>query len=293
MSLVALRQAAGIPENIRVVSDEFDLSTITTADLVFALAALVSSVFIAQIVKRILRRVLTDIDGMPELAGDVIARIISYGIMLLGAVVALEALGFSVGPVGSLLLIVTIVLLISAKPLFQDLGAGLILQIRRPFSIGDQVMLLGSEGTIDEVSARTVRMVTVDGERIHLPNRSVLDGSITNLTALNGRMTTFVAGVAYDTDLDHACAIAVGAMSAATLVLEEPQPLALVQEFAESTIGIACRFWHEPEIERSWTARDQAMRAVKAAFDAHGITIAFPQRVVWSAPQQSDRSPQV
>ncbi len=293
MNIVALRQVIGVPDSVTVVSDQFDLSTVTGSDLIFALVVFVASVFISQIVKRTLRPFLTGIDGMPELAGDVIARIVGYTIVLFGVVIALEALGFSLGPVGSLLVIVTVVLLISAKPLFQDLGAGLILQIRRPFSMGDQVMILGSQGTIDEVSARTVRMFTVDGQSVHLPNRSVLDGLITNLTAMQARMTTVVVGVAYHTDLDRACEIAVGAMSTATLVRDEPEPAALVQKFAESTIEIACRFWHEPEIERSWAARDEAMRAVKAAFDAHGITIAFPQRVVWSAPEQLDQRPQV
>jgi small-conductance mechanosensitive channel len=72
------------------------------------------------------------------------------------------------------------------------------------------------------------------------------------------------------------------ALAGAPLVLDEPEPEVLVQEFAASTIDVACRFWHQPEIEASWAARDEAMRAVKRALDAAGITIAFPQRVIWA-----------
>jgi small conductance mechanosensitive channel len=171
---------------------------------------------------------------------------------------------------------------LAAKPLLQDLGAGLIIQLRRPFGIGDQVVIGEVEGRIDEVSARTVRVTTVDGKRVHLPNRSVLDGAIINLTVEGRRLTTFIVGAAYDTDLEHARHVIVSAMQTADAVLLDPPPEAFVNEFSDSTINIACRFWHAPQIQAEWAARDEAMRAVKLALDANGITIAFPQRVVWS-----------
>lgn len=269
------------------VVDDFDLSTITTADLVFALVALALSLFIAEVTKRTLRRVLDDLEGMPVQAADVIARIVSYMILLFGLVVAMEALGFSLGPVASILLIVVITVVVAAKPLLQDLGAGLIIQIRHPFRIGDQIVIEGEEGQVDEVSARTVRLIAVDGRRIHLPNRVVLDGSIVNLTAEGQRMSTFLVGLAYDTDLDRAQTIIVEVLMATPLVLDDPAPQALVHEFAASTIDVACRFWHRPEVEAAWAAKDQAMRAVKRGLDDAGIAIAFPQRVLWRGIENS------
>jgi small conductance mechanosensitive channel len=174
-----------------------------------------------------------------------------------------------------------VLVVLAAKPLLQDLGAGLIIQIRRPFGITDQVLIDGIEGVIDEVSARTVRITTVDGKRVHLPNRSVLEGAIINLTIDGQRMTTFIVGAAYDTDLEHAREVIVTAMQSADAVLSDPSPQAFVEEFSDSTIHIACRFWHAPEIQAEWVARDEAMRAVKRGLDANGIKIAFPQRVVW------------
>jgi small-conductance mechanosensitive channel len=236
--------------DISVITDEFDLSTITTTDAVVAVVALVSSVLLSWITKRVLRRVMNDIDGMPVLAADVIARIVSYVILTLGVVMALEALGFSFGLLGSVFML----------------------------------LINEVEGNIDEVSARTVRVITVDGKRVHFPNRAVLEGVITNLTSEGQRMTTFTVGAAYDTDLERAREVIVTALGTTTAVLAEPPPEAFVQEFGESTINIACRFWHEPEIQAEWAARDEAMRAVKRALDEHGITIAFPQRVLWNAP---------
>jgi small conductance mechanosensitive channel len=281
MSFVA-QSPVPLPVDIGVIADEFDLSTITTGDLIFAAVALVSSIILAMVAKRALRRILNGIDDMPVLAGDVVAKIVSYVIMTFGVVFALEALGFSLGLLGSLLLLLIVMVALAARPLLQDLGAGLIIQLRRPFRMGDQVSIDEVEGQIDEVSARTVRIITIDGMRVHFPNRKVLEGAITNLTTEGQRLTTFTVGAAYDTDLDLAREVIVTAMESASTVLSSPAPEAFVQEFGDSTINIACRFWHAPEIQAEWVARDEAMRAVKRALDASGITIAFPQRVVWA-----------
>jgi small-conductance mechanosensitive channel len=284
MALTAQIPILPIPNDIGVITDDFDLSTITTADLIFAGAAVVAAFVLSQVAKRALRRVFDGIDGMPLLSGDVIARIISYTILTFGLVLALEALGFSFGLVGSVLLLVIVLVVLAARPLLQDLGAGLIIQIRRPFGVGDQVVIDDIEGEISEVSARTVRVITVDGRRVHFPNRLVLEKAITNLTSEGKRLTTFIAGVAYDTDLDRARQVITESMATADGVMSDPPPEAFVQEFADSTINIACRFWHQPEIQAEWAARDEAMRAVKRAFDEAGITIAFPQRVLWNGP---------
>jgi small conductance mechanosensitive channel len=281
MSFIA-QSPVPIPVDVGVITDNFDLSTITTSDLVFAAVALVSSIILSIVAKRALRRILNGIDDMPVLAGDVVAKIVSYVIMTFGVVFALEALGFSLGLLGSLLLLLIVLVALAARPLLQDLGAGLIIQLRRPFGMGDQVAIDEFEGRIDEVSARTVRIITVDGKRVHFPNRKVLEGAITNLTTEGRRLTTFIVGAAYDTDLDRAREVIVTAMQSADMVLSSPAPEAFVQEFGNSTINIACRFWHAPEIHAEWVARDEAMRSVKRALDANGITIAFPQRVVWA-----------
>jgi small conductance mechanosensitive channel len=280
MSFIA-QSPVPIPVDVGVITDNFDLSTITTSDLVFAAVALVSSIILSIVAKRALRRILNGIDDMPVLAGDVVAKIVSYVIMTFGVVFALEALGFSLGLLGSLLLLLIVLVALAARPLLQDLGAGLIIQLRRPFGMGDQVAIDEFEGRIDEVSARTVRIITIDGKRVHFPNRKVLEGAITNLTTEGRRLTTFIVGAAYDTDLERAREVIVTAMQSANTVLSSPAPEAFVQEFGDSTINIACRFWHAPEIHAEWVARDEAMRSVKRALDANGITIAFPQRVVW------------
>ncbi len=54
-----------------------------------------------------------------------------------------------------------------------------------------------------------------------------------------------------------------------------------MSEFGDDSIVVNARFWHQPTINEMWQTRDAVAGAIKRSLDAAGITIAFPQRVVW------------
>ncbi len=277
-------QVVPTPDAIEVYTG-FDVQAVSALDLLFAASAIVVGFVLSRLAKRALLRFFRGLDGMPSGAAVMMARLVGYLIALTGLFVAIEALGFSWGPLGSLLILSLIVIFFAAKPLLEDFGAGLVLQVRQPFTKGDLVDVDDVRGEIVEIDARTVMMQTVDGRQIHLPSRTVLNSPIVNLSAEGHRLTSFVAGVEYTTDLDKARALAVEAMTSEPGVLADPPPEALVEDFADSTINISCRFWHEPDIMSELRSRDEAMRAVKRTFDSNGIVIAFPQRVLWRAEE--------
>jgi len=278
MSVAA--RAVTIPDGVEI-TNSFDVEAITAVDIIFAAASLVGGFILSRLTKRALLRFFRGVDGLPIDAGVLIARFTGYVIILTGLFVALEALGFSWGPLGAFLILALVVVFFAAKPVLEDLGAGLVLQVRQPFGKGDVVDVAGECGNLVEVNSRTVVLHTIDGRRVHVPSRTVLNSAIRNLSIERQRLTSFVAGVEYSTDLDRARSVAVEALSNAEGVYADPPPEALVEEFDDSTINISCRFWHAADLLSELRARDEAMRTVKRAFDASGITIAFPQRVLW------------
>ncbi len=283
LSLIAgvTRQVSPIPGAVDI-SNSFDVESLTAVDVIFAGGSLVVGFILSRLTKQALLRFFRSVDGVPDDTGRMVARITGYGVFLIGLFVALESLGFSLGPLGSLLILALVVLFFAAKPLLEDLGAGLLLQVRQPFVHGDLVEVAGECGIVDKIDSRTVVLHTIDGRRVHLPSRTVLTSAIINMSVESRRLTSFVAGVDYVTNLDRARSVAVDAMVGTPGVHPEPRPEALVEEFADSTINISCRFWHNPDLMSELRARDEAMRAVKRAFDANGIVIAFPQRVLWT-----------
>ncbi|HSF86762.1 MAG TPA: mechanosensitive ion channel domain-containing protein, partial [Acidimicrobiia bacterium] len=165
-------------------------------------------VIIAFLAGRLARRSIRELGERLEIASpDVFklaGRTAAYLIALMGIAAALGVLGFDVIPLVSALGVLAIVLAIGLQPLIEDFAAGVTLQTRRPFETGDQVAILGMEGTVLDVTSRTVLIESVAGEYVHVPNRTVLDSPFTIFTALDARRSTLDVGLDYASDLQQA-----------------------------------------------------------------------------------------
>ena len=212
---------------------------------------------------------------------DAITKVTGWAIVLLAFVYALSIVGFDTAPIVLALVVIGIILFLSGRSLAENFGAGLVLQTRAPFEMGDQITSVDYTGTVLEITARTVLLETIDGRRVHIPNGTVLGNPIVNLTTLGARRTTVEVGLAYGTDLDSARGAMLETVRGVGGVLADPAPDVLVRSFDDSAITFHVRYWHEPTIGNERLVTDEVIRAVDQTVKAHGMTIAFPQRTLW------------
>ena len=62
----------------------------------------------------------------------------------------------------------------------------------------------------------------------------------------------------------------------------DPPPTINLDGFGESSIGFTILYWHDSDVPSELAARHDLVLAVHQALSTQGITIAFPQVVVWS-----------
>lgn len=258
--------------------DELDTGQALWAAGVFGL-----TLVLAVVVRRVLVRVLDSGDSDRH-TGKMIGRLAGVVIIIAGLVYALELAGIQVGPMLGALGIGGIALAFAAQDMLSNFIAGVLLQVRRPFRIGDEIRSGDYEGRVVDVNLRTVRMKTYDGLTVYLPNAEVLQTPIVNFTKTPSNRTSITVGVAYDSDLEQARELLLQACADAEGVVETPEPEAWVEEFGDSSINIAVRYWHASDIASRWRTRNAVAVAVKAALDQAGIAIPFPQRTLWFGP---------
>ncbi|NNF64291.1 MAG: mechanosensitive ion channel family protein [Acidimicrobiia bacterium] len=263
-------------EDLSSVTDE--LSGLSLSDWVWAGSIILASFLIAFIFRKLLARAWSDPDS--SYATHVIARLISYVIVVFGLVYALGQIGVSVGPLLGALGVVGLALAFAFQDILENFIAGILMVLRRPFTIGDQITTNDYSGTVEDVTLRSMAMRTYAGERVYVPNAMVWKNPIVNHTELGQRRTTIEVGVAYDTDLDEAAAVLRSAASSIDDVSRDHPVEVFVHNFGASSIDFAVRFWHEPQKSVEWATRDRVARALKNALDEAGIEIPFPQRVV-------------
>jgi small-conductance mechanosensitive channel len=263
------------------VSDIVNTENVTGVDVLTAVAIILAGILIALGVNRLMRKWLSSVDGLPREAREAIGRLTGYLIVLIAVLIALPYLGFESQPVLLILLVIAVLVFFASRPLLESFTAGLILQARGPFRVGDLISHEGIIGVAQETNGRTTIILTPEGERVAIPNISMIRQPITNLSAEGARRATVNVGVAYGTDLDDAVAIIENAISDLDRVLTDPPPTIGVLEYEDSAIRIQVWCWHLPSMMDEFLARDQIVRSIDKALRSAGIVIAFPQRDVW------------
>ncbi len=216
--------------------------------------------------------------------GRLVGRFLSVLVVVVGVVYAVDLVGVRVGPLLGALGIGGIALAFAAQDILQNFVAGVLLQVRRPFRLGEQVRSGDYEGVVQDINLRTVVLTTYDGTTVYLPNSQVLSAPIVNYTRTPINRSEIAVGLAYDTDLDRAREVLLAACRAADGVVDRPEPEAWVEQFGESSIDVLVRYWHAADVASRWRARNAVALAVKRGLDAAGMTIPFPQRTLWFGP---------
>lgn len=277
-AFLALR-APALPEPPDI-EEVLDTDGVTSADWLGAGGIFVGGIIVAVIVNRIVRGVMQRTVGN-ELAVIITARICAYTVFAIGLVYSMTTLGVQVGPLLGALGITGLVLALALQSVAENFVGGLILQARRPFTIGDTVDLDDLVGVVTDIDSRTTVLRGLDGTLIRIPNGDVLTSPIINLTRERLRRSELVVGVAYDSNLERATEVILEAVERVDRVVVSPEPMVLLTRFGESTIDITIYYWHRSEVPAELATTHDLMLAVHQALANAGITIAFPQMVVW------------
>ena len=277
--LAALTSIASVAQDDVDLGDALPDDGITTDQWITAGLTLGGFIVAALVLRMIIERVVRRTDSEGQIASFV-ARMVRTVVVLIGIVYALDALGVSIGPLIGALGITGIAIAFALTAILENVFASVVLKTRRPIKVGDQITSHDQSGTVEEINFRTVVIRNFDGEKVVLPSAMVNNDVMVNHTDRPVRRTVLPVGVAYGTDLALAQSVILEATQTVTGVLDTPAPQAWITTFNDSSIDFDVRYWHESDVLSMFRARSDVAMAIKSAFDAHGIEIPFPQRVV-------------
>ncbi|MBE7201595.1 MAG: mechanosensitive ion channel family protein [Parafilimonas terrae] len=163
------------------------------------------------------------------------------------------------------------------RDVLQNLLAGILILLTRPFVIGDQIRAGSHEGTVEDVWVRATVLRTYDNQRVLLPNATLFVDKITVITAHDKRRLTFPLTIGNGDDIREARRVIVEALRGTEGVLADPPPGALVTGLGAAGVDMTARLWIDPPRRRDAVdALDHAIANVKEALTAAGIDIPYP-----------------
>ena len=159
---------------------------LTSGDWIKAGIVLVATVVLAISVSKILRRTVSRGIGH-GFAAILTSRFLGYAVFIVGLSYALTVLGVRVGPLLGALGLGGLVLALALQGVVGNFVSSLILQTRRPYTVGDTVELDGGLGVVEDIDSRTTQIRGLDGTHIRIPNANVAAATIVNLTRETGQ----------------------------------------------------------------------------------------------------------
>ena len=162
----------------------------------------------------------------------------------------------------------------------SNFAGGVLILVLKPFVVGDYIVEdnKGREGTVKEIQLFYTKLLTVDNKTVIIPNGSLANTSLTNVTAQDKRRLDLSVGISYDADLKKAKELIEGLFRADEDILKEEGINVFVDTLGESSVVIGARGWVKKEAY--WTAKWRLTENIKLTLDENGIEIPFNQVVV-------------
>ena len=201
-----------------------------------------------------------------------LVRIVLHGILILTIA---GTIGFETTSVVTLVGSAGLTIGLALQGSLSNFAGGVLILILKPFVIGDYIVVGGDEGTVTSIDIFYTKLLTPDNRCIVLPNGTLSNSNLVNVTNQKKRRIDLVISVAYDSDIDKVKAVLLDLAKNHEFVLQEEPQMAFISQFAASSIDMNLRFWVASE--NYWPTLWDMREKVKAAFDANGITIPFNQ----------------
>jgi small conductance mechanosensitive channel len=160
----------------------------------------------------------------------------------------------------------------------SNFAGGILILFFKPFKADDVIDAQGYVGVVQEIQIFNTILLTLDNQRVIIPNGLLSNGCVKNLFVESTRRVDLTFGISYGDDIKKAKAVLQDVLDADERILKSPAADIFVSAHADSSINLLVRPWTNSE--NYWPVYFGVMEEVKLAFDREEITIPFPQRDV-------------
>nr|WP_218947550.1 MULTISPECIES: mechanosensitive ion channel family protein [Acinetobacter] len=253
------------------------LPYICIALIVFTIFYLLSKLF-----RFFVRKALTDRSYSKQNLVLVLNRVGSSAIMFFGFLIAMVIAipGFTPGQLMSALGIGSVAIGFAFKDIFQNLLSGILILLGEPFKIGDDIIVSGMEGTVEDIQIRATFLRSPDGRRIVIPNATVYTSAVTVNTAYQRRRCEFVVGIGYEDDIQKAKNIVLAILDKDPTILSQPAFTVNVNALADFSVNLNVRWWVDTTETTTANSISEVQEHVIQAFNQNGISIPYPVQEV-------------
>ena len=247
-------------------------------DVIYAIVIFIVGRYVARGFKNLAVRMMTHANYDHTII-TFVSQLIYYAIMALVLLSALNKAGIPTNSFLAAFGAFGLAVGLALQNNLSNFASGLLILIFKPFKAGDWIAVGGVEGSVKGIQMMNTAITTKDNKTIFIPNSIITSSQVTNSSYQEDRYITFFFDIGYQNDHHKAIALLKQVFQEDKRILNADTLEIGIREFAENSVRIAAF----PRVAKAdyYPVYYDIMSKVKDTFDANGIDIPYPQRVVY------------
>lgn len=222
-------------------------------------------------------------------ARSFVEALAKYAILVVGALVALDAAQVRMPAVLASVGIVGLTIGFAARDSLSNLISGVLIYLDRPFVLGDLVEIDKWYGRVEKITLRSTRIVTPDGRMLAVPNSEMINKTVVSYTNFPHLRLDVPITVAVTENIDRAREVLLDLVRGDAAFLDQPSPRVVVTMLNDYNVKLELQAWLDDE--RQHIGRRYALReAMFEALRRSGIEMPYETVRVLSSSSSEARS---
>ena len=261
------------------------LESLVPGILGFALRVVIAAIIyfiggkIIKWLRKILRRTLerSNVDEGVRQFLDSCTKMVLYFMLIM---IVVNQLGIETTSVVAVLGSAGLTIGLALQGSLANFAGGVLILIFKPFKVGDYIVedTHKNEGTVSEIMIFYTKLITVDNKVIVIPNGTLANASLTNVTDQDKRRLDLYVGISYEADIKTAKKVLQELLLQEPARIPEEEVTVFVDALEDSSVKLGCRVWLK--VEKYWQAKWRLTESMKEKLEEAGIEIPYNQLTV-------------
>ncbi|OCJ07165.1 mechanosensitive ion channel protein [Rhizobium sp. AC27/96] len=236
-----------------------------------AVILLVVGWILAGVISRAAYRVISRIRGIDETLASFFQNVLHYGLLVLVFITVLGQFGVQTASIIATLGAAGLAVGLALQGTLQNIAAGIMLLVLRPFRVGEYIETTNVKGFIRDIGLFATEMKTEDGLYLMAPNSTLWNTPIINHSREPDRRQELSIAVGNDVDINVARKTILDVVTSDQRVKSKPAPLAYLDDLTADQTVVKIQYW---TITSAWTeARHEIISKLKSKLAEADIPI--------------------
>lgn len=204
-----------------------------------------------------------------------IYSIIKVGLYVLLFIAIVSIFGIPTTTFVTLFGTVTLSVGLALQGSLANFAGGVLILIFKPFKVGDYIVACGDEGTVVGIDVFYTKLATVDNKMIVIPNGTLANSSVKNVSSMDKRRVDIQVGISYEADIAAAKSVLMEIIEKDGNILKDKPINVFVASLDASQVTLETRVW--VSADKYWDTKWAFTEQYKLALDEAGIEIPFNQ----------------